>query len=602
MIVKLSFENSLREHVKIVVESVASYEEYAWNSCRDRFFPSYDPLGPYAIKVKSQAFLSGFRDFHLYCKGQRWKLDPEREVKDWIYRVIEARDKNIEDDEQVWGDDLQGYLRSRGFVRELKPFQLRNVKKLAKRDFGASFSVPGAGKTTEALAYYFLKRKENDNLLVIAPPNAFCAWDEQIKECAPDFGFSFVRLIGQGSVTRELCRGHRLMITSYDTFCLNIGKFAAYLSDHQNTFMYLDESHRVKNISARKTQAVLQVNGLPSAKLVLSGTPMPQRPEDLIPQLQFLMPTARLTANNVVDECQNYFVRTTAEELGIPEINYVPKVFKLGDIERALYDRMRKLTSKEVSGLRETEASYLRRMGKSVMNLMQFVSNPASKAMQLAALDPRLVPYLQNHDSPKIKYVCERVRELVKAGEKVLVWSTFVSNVELLAYRLSDCGAKYIHGKVGAGDEETLGTRENILKEFHDKNSAMRVLVANPAAASEGISLHTVCQYAIYLDRSYNAAQFLQSRDRIHRLGLPEGKVPTVEIVMCENTIDELVQNSLQRKIDIMADALNDASIKIPDIDISSTEDEGDEIEDGYPDSGLTLDDIAAIRTHLAAI
>lgn len=601
MIVDLRFENSQQEHVKIIAE-VAPYEEYDWQSCRARFFPSYCSLGPHSIKVTSQAFLWGFQDFYQYCKSQHWKLESESDVKTWVRRVYEIQKNSIGDGEQIWGDDLQGYLRSRGFVRELKPFQLRNVQRLAKRRFGASFSVPGAGKTTEALAYFFLKREEESNLLVVAPPNAFCAWDEQIAECAPNFGYSFVRLIGQNRVAKELYCGHRLMITSYDTFCLNVERFSTYLRNHPNTFMFLDESHRVKNINARKTQSVLQVNGHPYAKLVLSGTPMPQKPEDLIPQLQFLMPTARLTANNVIDEFQKYFVRTTALELGIPKIKYVPTVIKLGDIERALYDKMRKLTSKEVSGLSQTDASYLRRMGKSVMNLMQFVSNPASKAMQLAVVDPRLVPYLQSHDSPKIQYVCKRVRELVKAGKKVLVWSTFVSNVELLACRLSDCGAEYIHGKVGAGDEETLGTRENILKKFHDKDSSMRVLVANPAAASEGISLHTVCQYAIYLDRSYNAAQFLQSQDRIHRLGLPQGTEPTVEIVMCENTIDELVQSSLQRKIGIMADALNDASIKIPDCDMPAIEDDEDEIEDGYPESGLSNDDIEEIRAHLGII
>ena len=44
------------------------------------------------------------------------------------------------------------------------------------------------------------------------------------------------------------------------------------------------------------------------------------------------------------------------------------------------------------------------------------------------------------------------------------------------------------------------------------------VLVANPAAAAESISLHEHCNHALYLDRTYNAGQFLQSQDRIHRL------------------------------------------------------------------------------------
>lgn len=62
------------------------------------------------------------------------------------------------------------------------------------------------------------------------------------------------------------------------------------------------------------------------------------------------------------------------------------------------------------------------------------------------------------------------------------------------------------------------------------------VMVANPAAASEGVSLHRVCHHAIYLDRTFNAAHYLQSEDRIHRFGLPKDQETIVEIVECEES------------------------------------------------------------------
>ena len=51
--------------------------------------------------------------------------------------------------------------------------------------------------------------------------------------------------------------------------------------------------------------------------------------------------------------------------------------------------------------------------------------------------------------------------------------------------------------------------------------TASAVLLANPQAMSEGISLHLECHDAIWLDRTYNAGQYLQGIDRIHRLGPP---------------------------------------------------------------------------------
>jgi SNF2 family DNA or RNA helicase len=172
---------------------------------------------------------------------------------------------------------------------------------------------------------------------------------------------------------------------------------------------------------------------------------------------------------------------------------------------------------------------------------------------------------LAEGDGPKIRYVLKRARELTRKGHKVLIWSSFVRNVEYLASRLADLGAVYIHGQVDAGDEDDDETREGRIKLFHDDDNVM-VLVANPAAAGEGISLHSVCHHALYLDRTFNAAHYLQSEDRIHRLGLKATQSTTIEIVECKNTIDETVRYRLSDKVHAMADALNDSSLRIDPI------------------------------------
>ena len=230
------------------------------------------------------------------------------------------------------------------------------------------------------------------------------------------------------------------------------------------------------------------------------------------------------------------------------------------------------------------------------MRLLSFVANPASLAPELSQIDGRLLTYLSSHDGQKIAYVCNRARELVAQGKKVLIWSSFVKNVELIATRLADLGADFIHGGVQAGDEEDDGTREQKIARFHADPHAM-VLVANPAAASEGISLHKVCQHAIYLDRSFNAAHFLQSQDRIHRIGMPPGTFPIVEIVQCPGTIDEVADLRLTAKIEAMANVLNDHSI-VPCKDLVEESDEIVEEES----AGLSEEDCDSILIHLQSL
>ena len=121
-------------------------------------------------------------------------------------------------------------------------------------------------------------------------------------------------------------------------------------------------------------------------------------------------------------------------------------------------------------------------------------------------------------------------------------------------------------------------------------------MVANPAAASEGVSLHRICHYAIYLDRTFNAAHYLQSEDRIHRFGLPPDQETTIEIVECINSVDETVRTRLGFKIGKMAEALNDPSLRPDPIPIDPLE-----IEDPEEYStGLSIDDVQALLNDIS--
>src|SRR5205823_1775274 len=100
--------------------------------------------------------------------------------------------------------------------------------------------------------------------------------------------------------------------------------------------------------------------------------------------------------------------------------------------------------------------------------------------------------------SPRFEAVERQVRELVGGGRKVVLWVPFRFTLERLLERLSDLGSLPLHGGIEAGDESVEDTREWVVRQFHD-DAARRVLVANPAAGGEGISLHRICQDAIYM-------------------------------------------------------------------------------------------------------
>ena len=99
------------------------------------------------------------------------------------------------------------------------------------------------------------------------------------------------------------------------------------------------------------------------------------------------------------------------------------------------------------------------------------------------------------------------------------------------------------------------------------------------------------------MDRTFNAAHYLQSEDRIHRYGLPPDQATIIEIVECVGTVDETVRMRLGYKINLMAEALEDSSLRPDPVALDPTD-----IED-YDEysTGLRPDDIEALLRDLRA-
>ena len=167
--------------------------------------------------------------------------------------------------------------------------------------------------------------------------------------------------------------------------------------------------------------------------------------------------------------------------------------------------------------------------------------------------------------------------EIFPRGEKVIIWTIFIQNSKELQNYLSDLN---IPSKLLIG-EVPLDERVSIIRKFNDPtNMDFNVVIANPFSVSESISLHKGCRNAIYLERDYNCAMFLQSRDRIHRVGLSKDQKPNFYYVLSNNSVDEVIDNRLQEKIALMENLIND------DIPLFSRLDDTDEtvIIDGLLD------------------
>ena len=167
-----------------------------------------------------------------------------------------------------------------------------------------------------------------------------------------------------------------------------------------------------------------------------------------------------------------------------------------------------------------------------------------------------VLEYSKNEIPAKFIKSKELIEKILAEGGKVVVWAIYVKNIldfqEYLLNNGIECRTLYGATPVATGDEleddEMVETREKIIAEFHKANSSFSVIIANPFAVSESISLHKVCHNAIYMERSFNAAHFIQSKDRIHRYGLKPGIETNYYYLLSEDSVDSVINDRLIAK------------------------------------------------------
>lgn len=519
---------------------------------------------------------------HALRRVARFGVEPNfsATAKRLLVQATERERLLAQPNEEIREEEVSEKLKAAGFVRELKPYQARNVAKLVHLPSGATFSVPGAGKTSEALALFALKRSSHSRLLVICPKNAFAVWEEQLRLCLPNLAQSVCRLRGTNAdISASIESACSVLLINYDLVPRHL-KALMRLCVKSQTWIIVDESHRIKAWPLKVTgSAVLSLAPFAEGRLIMSGTPMPNAERDLIPQYTFLYPEAKADADEIVRLASRVFVRTTKPELNIPAVDRIQVAVPMSEPQSILYKALTADLVRQLPGLVASERIMLRRIGRSVLRLIQTASDPAL----LAKSDIRHHALLQRatlEPSPKIQRACDIARRLAQQGQKCLIWSNFVGNVLQIATLLSDLGAEFVYGEVKTSeDDEILDSRESKIRRFKEDPNCF-VLVANPAACAESISLHLVCHHAIYVDRIYNAAQYLQSEDRIHRLGLREDQKTSIYLLVSPTTVDESVERRLKAKVLRMSQFLNDPGLSIPAIDISDDVSIGFDAED----------------------
>lgn len=500
--------------------------------------------------------------------------------------------ETIKSGDKRWDDSIKKFEKiiNQEICRLLKPEQLRASFYLATMKKAANFSVPGAGKTAMmygAFAYLSSHTQNKINkILVVCPINAFNSWKIEFKKV---FGekrsLNFMNLRDK--------KYENLGKLRYDWGTANIivinfealEKYKGILNDliDSKTMLVIDEVHRIKGITSTRAKAALDLGHAAYYKYVLTGTPIPNTYQDIHNFLNFLYKyeydsyfgwdTSYLKnpdSEEINEKIAPFFWRTNKKDLNVPKadkdiiIKVAPSEVQqhLSEViyeneygSLAKYIRLLQASTNPELLLKNINYKELGLLDEDVKNSKFAAFNKKEQELYKQNIYENL--NLDQQTTPKFERGINLIEEIVMQRKKVLVWGLFVDTMKKIDNRLNKMGIDsiLIYGKTPKED------RQQLLDEFEEGKA--QVLVTNPNTLGESISLHHTVHDAVYFEYNFNLTFMLQSRDRIHRLGLKKDQYTRYYYLMTignkahHGYVDEAVYDRLKEKEKIMLNAID---------------------------------------------
>ena len=555
--------------------------------------------------TEKNKFQDSIREIVSYLNENEVEFTPDEKVAQLIASIQQQEAEFSQAKENLNANiSLQ---KSTSFQRELKPYQIKGVEHFLKIKHGANFSVPGSGKTTMVYAYYDELKRHGivDKIFVVGPFSSFSPWEEESEKC---FGHKInsARLVGGRRQSYYLQSSqYELFLCHYQTAANDKDEIIELCKRHK-VLLVIDESHYIKRFAGGVwADALLTIAPNAKRRVILSGTPMPNGYMDLWSQMTFLWPSKQVLGERnayknrcddvaqqeeIKKEIRPFFYRVKKSDLKLPKPKTNKTFYELKPIQAQIYHALSIRLITELK-LQPDDRQKLKQWRKAKMvRLLQAASNPTllnrySQEFEIPPLSAdgtsliELIEKYPKFEMPtKFEVAIDLTKKLMSEGKKVLLWTTFIHNIDMLRERLKDLKYFTIHGAIPRDDNENeIFNREKEIREFKTSKEPC-LLIANPAACAESISLHKACHDAIYLDRTFNCGQFIQSLDRIHRIGLEQNEIVNYHILLAKNTIDETIDNRLDAKHETMIRVLED-EIPIGELDIEGPELENEDEE-----------------------
>jgi len=467
---------------------------------------------------------------------------------------------------------------------KLLSHQKTGVQFLLKRPLAGLFDIMGLGKTMQILCAMqtLIDERKIDGVVVVCKRQHADVWIDEINS---HFKMPIHSVVGMPPEERKQVwpvHQHGVFIINYALLSRSLANKQEYdkntmlrlrngailkspdalnlaqLLMKKRIALVLDESQYIANHKAKVTKVLHGLSYYAERRIIATGTPVAERPDNLWSQLFFV------DHGNVLGPSYNSFINQHAIFVGSMRRRWISRFTNLSSLRRKvekvslrrteddcpdlpplvhMYSnhtakgKQKALLSKErrdmITSLIAMSERYLSaQKGTSFSKMLQRVL--IASAMP-CVLDPNV------KDSAKFDELLD-VLDSIGTNEQVVVWSVHRKVADAVAEQLNAMNkkvysAELIHGGV------THNERRKRLKLF--KEGGCRVLSATMATLREAVSLPEA-RHGFYIQRDFSLMNWSQSQKRHHRL--TSTKKVVIHVPLLQGTLDEYINNHLKEK------------------------------------------------------
>jgi superfamily II DNA or RNA helicase len=389
--------------------------------------------------------------------------------------------------------------------------------------------------------------------LIVMPTSLVHNWHHEIQKFAPHLK-TYIYTGNKRLKTKDIgkiFRHYHIVLSTYGI----VRNDVEYLQNYPFQYLILDESQNIKNPSSKVYQAVTELKAMNF--LVLTGTPIENSLMDLWAQLNFVNRGFLGSLNYF----KNHYITPITKQKNVEQEKKLQVL-----IDPFVLRRTKEMVAKDLPPLSEQvvycdmspeQKKFYEREKSGVRNELLNTFLPGDKVafMALQALTklrqlanhPRMIDESYEGSSGKFDQVISSLEDIVSEKHKVLVFSSFVKDLELIEAELK--AKKLAYSKLTG----STGDRESVIKRF-TREADCRIFLISLKAGGVGLNL-VEADYVFVLNPWWNPAAEAQAINRAHRIG--QTKNVFVYRFISSETIEEKIVKLQERKRELAGTFIN---------------------------------------------